>query len=850
MTKTFLIFIILYFSIADGAYLDNIKVNGGNYGNIFKFIISGTANDDIINSSNNIIKILIGEEEKDALCSVKNTNSGEIGIYSCILEEFISEGKPFLKKEQDNNIFEISENIEIKPQEIELKYKEALNIEFNDNCWIFDLKGETELEITPQSLIYLDMNVEDSNQIAGCIFNSKNEKEHLFKCKINMNEQNIYQKIIISKTKTANSSVTFNPELTQNENIIIFRALNFVKGSNLLYNSNNWEFLVEISSQMLPIGSKSIIDITYNSLSSTATCISTSIYNLKCTPDKEEQSKFDLVNINYLKSEKSTITWNDLTAIYEIPIEDELEYTRLYDLTYIEKKWYFKILLKENTLPSNALVIVDILFTQDENQNSARCHHLNSILSCIVDAQSQASSYLVQISTLKIYGSISWKNKKSSDKIQFITTLTYKDSYDLDFIGNKWQFTLKADSNNTIPRYSLVAINIKYGKDKNTGIANCIKNSSSDLLYSCKAIYENQNKNDLIIIVNSTEGISTSWKSTTAQEIYITKLASLNLIEAYELLYSNKKWSFKIKVEETLPEDSKLIIDINYNSYSDTATCTYNNKIISCLRDDSSQGSSELIKLKVAKNKGSVTWLNIKDDYVKIPFLTTLSYSKSYGLFFTDVWNFIIEATSVDISVPSGSYVIIDILQNSNEGKAACILDGGTKGKISNLTCSVIVANQLKTDVIKINPTKKYSTVTWNLLTTTNNNIPAAENKELSLSFIDAYDMVYSNNTWLFTIIGKPTQTIWGGGIYIIDIVYYASNGYYDSTAKCWTNGGTKTNNILFYCKADCNDQTANDLVKIKYAKTDKSSVTWTTGIKEDYQITLKTTLTLVKVYD
>ena len=48
--------------------------------------------------------------------------------------------------------------------------------------------------------------------------------------------------------------------------------------------------------------------------------------------------------------------------------------------------------------------------------------------------------------------------------------------------------------------------------------------------------YSQLNKNDLIIIVNTTEGISTSWKSTTAQEISITRSASLNLIEAYDLL--------------------------------------------------------------------------------------------------------------------------------------------------------------------------------------------------------------------------------------------------------------------------------------------------------------------------
>ena len=355
----------------------------------------------------------------------------------------------------------------------------------------------------------------------------------------------------------------------------------------------------------------------------------------------------------------------------------------------------------------------------------------------------------------------------------------------------------------------------------------------------------------MIIITNTTEGISTRWKSSTAKEISITRLAALNLIDRYNLKYSDKKWSFKIKVEITLPKDTKLIIDINYsNTYKDTATCYYNNQILSCLRDDSTQGVQNLIRIRKEKSSGSVTWLNIKDDYVKIPFITTLSFSKSFGLFFTDVWNFMIEVISQDISVPSGSYVIIDILQNSVEGKADCILEGGNKGKISNLTCSVIGTNQLKTDVIKINPIKKFSTVNWNLLTTTNNNIPNALNQELSLSFIDAYGMVYSNNTWIFNIIGKPTQTICGGGIYIIDIKYITLMGIFDSTATCWTNGGTKADNIIFICKADYNSQTENDLVKIKYPKTDKSSITWTAGINDDYQITLKTVLTLVKAYD
>lgn len=47
-------------------------------------------------------------------------------------------------------------------------------------------------------------------------------------------------------------------------------------------------------------------------------------------PDKENQSKFELVKINYIKSDESTVTWNNLTSIYEIPINTKLDYIQDY----------------------------------------------------------------------------------------------------------------------------------------------------------------------------------------------------------------------------------------------------------------------------------------------------------------------------------------------------------------------------------------------------------------------------------------------------------------------------------------------------------------------------------------
>ena len=158
----------------------------------------------------------------------------------------------------------------------------------------------------------------------------------------------------IIKVKEENfKDTTSNRNLEENGIDIIWSTLDFVSAYDLKYNSNDkWEFFLKISNiEPLTIGSKYIIDILYNSISDIANCVVISNFILQCSPDKENQSKFDLVKINYIKSDKSTVTWNNLTSIYEIPICIKLEYTRLYDLTLIEKKYHFKILLKENLLP-------------------------------------------------------------------------------------------------------------------------------------------------------------------------------------------------------------------------------------------------------------------------------------------------------------------------------------------------------------------------------------------------------------------------------------------------------------------------------------------------------------------
>ena len=206
---------------------------------------------------------------------------------------------------------------------------------------------------------------------------------------IKAKEENFEDSFTPAKTNAEKNSIKLNRNL-ENGIEIIWVTLDFVSAYDLKYNSNNkWEFLLEINNvEPLSIGSKYIIDILYNSISEIANCAVISNYVLQCSPDKENQSKFDLVKINYIKSDKSTVTWNNLTSIYEIPINTKLEYIRLYDLTLIEKKYHFKIALKENLLPENALVKVDILYSKKE-YNTSTCYNKEQVLSCIVDKPKQ-----------------------------------------------------------------------------------------------------------------------------------------------------------------------------------------------------------------------------------------------------------------------------------------------------------------------------------------------------------------------------------------------------------------------------------------------------------------------------
>jgi hypothetical protein len=609
MEKTLVTLLILLYQIFCST-LTGVQVNGGNFGNSFKFIISGTTSETITKSTNIPVIIIISGEEKEAKCSIGNTASGETAIYSCIYSTNINgDVYVYLKNLQD--FFQISNNLEIKPIELSIKYVEAKNLEYVDAVWQYEFKGEKEgCGMNLGSIGYMGITSNNTNTIAGCSLSSKEGNILLFSCKINGINQQKSDKILISKNNER--TLSFNPTLSQDMNIIIYKYVSFNEAKQLTYNEdgkNIWKFLIVTPYQEIPVATKSIVDILYNGLLSSATCISNDYSVLVCEVDNGgAQLETDLIKVHYIKSTVSTLEWSDLTKVYEIPIAKELKYINSFNLMYTSTKvWSFKIKIDTIVLPDNAIVTIDIKI--NDQPYVARCTHLALILSCKTPVIEE-EILSIKISYQKKNGSISWENIRTKDlPITVISRITYETSYDLKFENNAWIFILKANRTNEITNYNLpFSIKILYGTSKNIGKAYCYPMEDSINLFNCEVDYENPSENDLIIISGSQDDVSVLW-NTEFEENKITQLSSLTYVKSKDLMFFEGKWIFNIEIGNTLPGGSKLVVDILFNNIErDTATCYHADHILSCTRDSLTQSPSENLRLKLEKISGSITW--------------------------------------------------------------------------------------------------------------------------------------------------------------------------------------------------------------------------------------------------
>ena len=706
----------------------------------------------------------------------------------------------------------------------------------------------------------MDIKVNNTNNLAGCILNNTKENQALFNCKINSLNQNSSNKIIIPIKHSASSTLKFSPSLSQEQNFIVYKSNPFIEGKDLFFNTTNnkWQFSIIVPYKSIPVATKSKIDILYNGDLSSADCFTNDNSNLDCIVNEETQNDLDLVKIHFIPSEISTISWNNLTQIFEIPIKKELKYVNSYHIISIISSniRQFVILISENVLPEDALITINIKINND--YNISKCYHKSSILNCIIENIKEEDISKTKIAYKRNDASIKWQNILNYDiPIIIFATISYENSYNLTFTNNRWIFILKASpiSENRKNKFP-ISIKIKIGEDKD-GIAYCYPIENTLDLYNCDSFYEGQNENDLIVINGQkiNNEVSVTW-SNNFNLTKITLLASLHYINAFDLMYIDDKWNFKIRTNDILPNGSKLVVDILYDKINtDTATCIYHDKLLSCTRDSINQSPRESLLLKKEKRGGSITWEDMELSEIKMPLTISKNLIRAYGLFFSDNWNFYLDIEYIGL-IPDDSYFVIDILQNNEETTAICELTNKTEStSVSIIFCHFDAEKQTRKDEIRISTKKKEGSINFSstVITEFNNTITEviSDPTPFYISGADQLEFDEIDKIWTFTLFGNIDRYSFKGEIFKIDVKYILLQGEYDSLAKCWSKGALKGQPIYFLCNVEYPSQTNEGLIQIKYFQSENSTLIWNGGISKNYQITIKrVSLILIKAYD
>ena len=686
--------------------------------------------------------------------------------------------------------------------------------------------------------------------------------------------QNFYLKIFLILLSFS-SIFSLNLSNTRSKNSRSLEELtevNFVSATDLFFNSDsNWQFTVRYTSdQELPLNTIYSISVLYKESENVlAQCEPNEGFILNCYLNLVGQAQTDLVQLNYEATFGATLKLNGILVATNIPIMTSLVYEDSYNLKYFssgDKHWEFQVKIKENeenVLPENSLVKIDLLF-DSTNKVVADCIHNRLMLNCrLVKTKPNNNEFLIKISSEKLDGSIFWQNLEDDAIIPLIYNPTnVQQGYNLAFINGQWNYTIwLRDSNTALGSAStLITMNSRIISTDGTIhilFTKCFRISTEDTTFSCIVIGENQAKSDLVYTSKEKVNEANIQTSTTLYNNYIEKQiirnVELSLIKAYDLEYISHNWYFKIKVEndENLPVGCVVKVDIPDNSYN--PTCTYEiDHILNC---ESSASSSILIRLK-EKYLGTVTWINLKDKFISIPLKQNLRFTNAKNAFFTDKWHFLVFSPDLNYAdTPKNSTMVLDIIQKGEDTTASCELTR------YGLWCVSDYGSQSLSDEIKISLTKKSGSITWASGIDDTNNLVQKESLEDSniktgnLAFKYAYNMYYSktNNKWIFSIhVNSDSYTTTMIGIYKVDITVTKSSENIKSIAICLLHDGINTNqfNTRLQCSCEYDNQEKTDLIKISYPKSELSTVTWNSGINQDYPIILNAELTIKKAYN
>ena len=637
--------------------------------------------------------------------------------------------------------------------------------------------------------------------------------------------------------------------------------LYFIEGYNLYFDTekDKWHFAVKYANdEYLDIDKDYSVSVLYkDNKNILANCKSVLFFELNCTLNENGQTQFDLVRINNI-TDNANIKWKNLTNVYKMPINCTLTYKNGYNFEYHSivkdgiryEHFTYLVEIEENILPENALVKMDIQYT--EKKYVASCTHSMLFLDCYLSCLSTNSYWSAQILP-KIQGSIQWLNIDLNSKILIPINGSSSSTnvFDLQFLNNKWNFKYRGCCSivsSTVKFFTFFTMNVKTEKpngDINVYLTKCYNISSYSAYYTfdyqCSVEGEGQDKLDLVYLTNTR--FYNASIIFTKKDYQIYRSAKFEFIKVYDHFHEYDN-NLQILVEDNEDIPYYALVYIDYYSWSGSTyrtyslECYYDYMMLDCKGIST---MSYLYRIMTSAHRGSVTFTNVREKFIEIPRNITLEFKKAHDLFFTDKWNFLITVNCLQ-NTESDMVIIIDILHNYKETTATC----KRLNRDYEYHCVSDFESQSETDTIIIRYKKKYGSVSWKY-DITNDKIKieqAQERSHKALKFYDAFDMYYSNQgKWMLSL--KVNDTSQYGGIYKVDLLINKLQGEpIESIAICLL-----INNILL-CKADYSSQDKTDLIMVNKDKSSLSTIEWDWKISTNYPIILKTTLFLKFVYD
>ena len=363
----------------------------------------------------------------------------------------------------------------------------------------------------------------------------------------------------------------------------------------------------------------------------------------------------------------------------------------------------------------------------------------------------------------------------------------------------------------------------------------------SDLVYISKG-EEDDNEASISIIDNSL-----------SSNKIIPRIITLTYVKAYQLELISGIYNFKIEIGETgLREGLNVTVDLfrESNEYH-TASCTYREKILSCVRDKTSgQQDEELFYLTFEKRYGSVTWNELSTGKEKIPWKIVLTHSESYYLSKDGTqYTFKLKASApTDHGIPANSLIEVDISYGAEQKITAKCEENSRAAKLSSTTfsCNFEYTGD-DNPVFKVN--NNVNSVSWS-----NFESPFPIDEKIELTFVKAYNMKLTwkndDKKWSFDIDFTNTKNInlKTTDTYKVEISYpLTGTSKYTIQADCQLSG---ENSNTFNCRYANTSPSIKDYIlsiNKEATKTDSKNINWIGGITEDYQMDLNTELTFVK---